>query len=442
MAHDVLQNVWNRYIKALEILKFEDRLIKELTSFKARALSFDIDATIGGKPERLTAIDVWHRGPLTDAIFKGGHRFLEGLTLDSLQSHAAEMSPKCWIHLLPFGGAKGGIDVDPRKCTPEELEAITYKFVDELNERDAIGPFRRVPAPDVGTNPLIMFWMAERYKYWHRGDPYTKGVVTGKPVKLQNGYVGGIHGRTEATGYGLITALDEFSQQKYNLFSLPEHPIVTMEGFGNVGSHAALIGAQRGYKFIAICDKFGGVFNGNGLDIPELVRYVRSHKLATVDGFPEADPITFDEILELPSDIFMPNALEETLTEKNADRVGARIIAEGANGPTTPEADKILEDKGIFVLPDIYANSMGVVVSFFEWGMNTNQTDPRIPQRNEKALVLKAGEKMMRKAGAQIIQRMKQHDVNARLAAYILALEKAELLRARRMPEYAASVLS
>lgn len=442
MAHDVLQNVWNRYLKAAEILAYEDRIIKELTSFKGQHTTA-LDATVAGIPERLEAFRIWHRGPLTDSIFKGGNRYMQGVTLTSLKSHAAEMSAKCWIHHLPFGGAKGGIDVDPLKCTPEELKNITFAYVDEFNEREMIGPFLDVAAPDVGTNPTIMFWMAERYKYWHRGDPYTKGVVTGKPVKIQNGYVGGIHGRIEATGYGLNIAIDELAKPQYGLFHIPEHPIVTMQGFGNVASHAALTGSRNhGHTYIAISDKFGGTFNGDGLDIPELVRYVRTVKNNSVAGFPHGQPITFDEMLELPCDIFMPNALEEALTEKNADKVKAHIIAEGANGPTTPEADKIFEEKGIFVIPDIFANSMGVIVSFFEWGMNTNQTDPRIPRLNDGPTVLKTGEKMMRKAGAEIVHRMKKHCVPARLASFILALEKAELLRVRRLPDYAARMFN
>lgn len=441
MRRHPLQNVWNRYLKAVEILKFENKLVKELLSFKMRH-SVDIDATVGGKSERLKSVRVWHRTPLTDGIYKGGERFMRGVTLSSMESHAAEMSIKCWMHLLPFGGAKGGLAVDPLKCTVEELQNITYTVVDELDERNAIGPFIDVPAPDIGTNALIMFWMAERYKYRHRGEPFTKGVVTGKPVRLQNGYMGGINGRTEATGFGLNVAIDELRKSKYDLFSLPEIPTVIMQGFGNVGSHAAFFAAEKKFLIIAVCDKFGGVFNGDGLNISELIQYTKACKKHSVAGFPGAMSISFDEMIELPCDIFMPNALEEVLTVKNANRIQARVIAEGANGPTTPEADIILEERGKIVIPDIYANSMGVVTSFFEWGMNTNNTDSRIPRRNEKKLVLATAEKMMRKAGAEIVQRKNQYGISLRLAAYILALEKAELLRARRLPEYAAQALS
>ena len=440
MARDMLKKVWYHYLRAAEILKFDDKIKKELTSFKNR-WSTDLHATVGGVPQQLKAVRIWHRGPLTDSIRKGGNRYMKGITIGSIESHAAEMSPKCWIHNLPFGGAKGGIDVDPSKCTPEELEAITYQFVDELDERNLIGPFLDVPAPDVGTDSLISFWMAERYKYRHRGEPFTKAVVTGKPVVFENEYVGGIHGRVEATGDGLNIGLDELRKTEYGLYRLPDEPTLTMQGFGNVGMHAAINAHKRGSKLISVCDKFGGVFNGDGLDVFKLAHYVKAQKNHSVAGFPQSEPIAFEDMLEVPCDIFMPCALEEVLTEKNADKVTAKVIVEGANGPTTLAADKIFQDRGIVVVPDIYANSMGVVVSYFEWGKNISENDPRIPRQNQTRSVLKAGEKMMRKAGAEIAQRQKKYNISLRLATYVLALEKVDLLRARRNPSYAMQVL-
>lgn len=440
MPRDVLENVWKRYLKAAEILKLEDKIVKELVSFKMR-FATDLEATVGGVSERLKAVRVWHRGPLTDCIRKGGNRYTKGITLGSLESHAAEMSIKCWIHQLPYAGAKGGIDVDPDKCSPEELEKITYKFIDELDERNAIGPFLDVPAPDIGTNSLIMFWMAERYKYLHRKEPFGKAVVTGKPVKIENAYVGGIHGRTEATGYGLIEAIDELAKPQYGLYTLPQEPTVAIQGFGNVGMYAALFAVKKGYKVIAISDKFGGVINEKGLPINTLIEYAKSKKPMTVEGFPGIASISNKELLELPCNLLLPCAIEEVITSDNADKVRAKVLGEGANGPTTPEADLILEEKGIVVIPDIFANSKGVVTSYFEWALNTNYSDKRLPKGDDKDSVLAAGEKMMRKAAMEITERAKKHKVSLRHAAYILALEKAELLRIRRIPEYAARIL-
>ena len=432
MPHDILGNIWNRFATAGKVLGYEDRLMKELMGFKMR-LSFDLDATIGGKPERLKAVRVWHRAPLTDCIFKGGTRYRKGTTLGSLESHAVEMSIKCWLHDLPYGGAKGGIDFDPTQCTPEELEKITYRFVDELDERNAIGPFRDVPAPDMGTYALIMFWMAQRYSYLHRGEPYAKAVVTGKPV---DPYIGGLHGRTEATGFGLLIAFDEIL--RYLGWNLDNTPTMAIQGFGNVGMHVAQFASEQGFKIIAVSDEFGGVDNGKGLDIPALIQHARSQKPATVKDFPGGFAIRNQDIFSIRCDVLVPAATEEVITKDNADSIVAKIILEGANGPTTPEADAILNDKGIVVVPDIYANSGGVVTSYFEWARNTdNFSDTRVPRENDYTTVIAALEKMMRHAGQEIVECSNRHRVSLRLAAYIVALEKAKLIRARRIPDYA-----
>lgn len=440
MPHDILENVWRRYLKASEILRLEDKIIKELLSFKGE-YSADISGKVGGKDERLKAIRVWHRGPLTDCVRKGGNRYMKGITVKSLKSHAAEMSIKCLEHELPYAGAKGGVAVDPDECAPQELEDITYTFVDELNERRMIGPFLDVPAPDIGTNQLIMFWMAERYKYLHRGEACVRAVVTGKPVKIENAYVGGIHGRTEATGFGLNVALDELKNPRYSIINLGSKPTMAIQGFGNVGIYTALFAHQKGYRIIAIADKFGGVFNGDGLDLTSLIEHTKLQKPSTVAGFRKGEPITNAELFELSCDVLAPCAMEEVITPENAGRINAKVILEGANGPTTPEADEILENNNIVVIPDIYANSQGVVTSFFEWAWNTNYFDPRLPVKNDKNRVLGAGEVMMRKTGAEIVERKKKYNVSLRLAAYILALEKVELMRIRRIPEYAVEIL-
>jgi len=440
MPRDILENIWERYRIAGKILKFPDSIMEELTTFKMR-LSMDIQANVGGVARRIKASRVWHRAPLTNCVFKGGIRFRAGTTLGALESHAAEMSAKCWLNELPFGGAKGGVDVNPNHCSPQELEALTYKLVDELNERNAIGPFRDVPAPDIGTDSLIMFWVAERYSYLRRGEPYTRAVVTGKPVKIQNTYVGGIPGRVEATGYGLLIALDELQKPEYGLFKLNNHPTMAIQGFGNVGRHVAFFAEKFGYRVIAITDEFGGVFNPKGLDITKLIQYARSQSPPSVKGFPRAAPISNEELFSLSCDVLVPAAIEEVITASNAEQINAKVILEGANGPTTPQADEILNKKGVIVIPDIYANSGGVIVSFFEWAKNINLHDERIPKGNTLKAILGAEEQMLRKAGAQIIKRSQQYGVSLRLAAYILALEKGELIRARRLPEEAYQLL-
>ena len=444
MPRDILENVWNRYRKAAEILKLEDWLIDELTSFKNR-YSVDIEATVGGKKQRLKAVRVWHRAALTGHPFKGGNRYWPGITLGALESHAAEMSIKCWMHELPYGGAKGGIDVDANQCSPAELFQITEKLVDELNERKAIGPFIDVPAPDMGTNATIMFWMSQRYAYLHRGEPYSLGVVTGKPVDRKNRinrYLGGIPGRKEATGYGLWAALDVFRKKYAGMPKLGDQPTVAVQGFGNVGSHIAYYLWKEGCKITEVIDEFGGIGSRAGLDIPKLIEYVNAQKPRTVKDFPQAEYHFTTPIANINCDIFVPAATEEVITEENAGQIQAKIILEGANGPTTPGADKILEDRGIVVIPDVYANSGGVTVSFFEWGRNTdNMADDRIPRKPTSELVLKSLDGMMREAGEAIITCGEQHKIPLRTAAYVLALGKvSDLIHARRNAEGAVEM--
>ena len=426
---DILENVWNRYRKAGEILKLEDYLMEELTSFKMR-LSFDMKAVVCGQPKRLKAVRVWHRAQMTRYPFKGGNRFRTGLTLGSLESHAAEMSIKCFLHGLPYGGAKGGINVNTHPCSSEELRQLVFTFVDELHQRNAIGPFLDIPAPDLGTNSTIMYWMMDRYSFLERGKPYVEGVVTGKPIEVGGVPVGGLHGRREATGYGLYLALDALRKD----LKLSEKPSVAIQGFGNVGTYIALYFFKNGYKIVAVADEFGGALSESGLNIPKLIEYASAKKPRTVSGFPGSTAISAKELIGFKCNILVPAAVEEVITAENATAVKAKVILEGANGPTTPEADDILEDKGVVVIPDIYANSGRVAVSFFEWGRNTdNMADPRIPRENDIDLVLNSLDRMMRRVGNEIVEYSKRYKVSLRLAAYILALDRASgLLRVRR----------
>lgn len=430
-------NVKDRYVKAASILRLEDEIISELLGFKQR-LSFDMMAQVNGKMESLKVVRVRHRAPLKKMAYKGGLRFLKGTTLSSMESHAAEMSVKCWIHELPYGGAKGGVDLDPRQCSPKELEAISKKLVDELDERVAIGPALDVPAPDVGTNATIMFWMAEHYSFKHPREFFTHGVVTGKPVvsgnESINRYLGGIHGRKEATGFGVMRTLSAFRNK---LFSFGETPTMIIQGFGNVGSHTAKFAEQEGFRIIGVSDEFGAIHNSMGISVADLEAYCSASKPRSVVGYPRAEAVDKEELLEMPCDVLVPAALEEVITKDNAAAIRAKVILEGANGPTTPEADEILEDRRIVVVPDILANSCGVTVSYFEWGRNTDQSDPRIPMENDAGKVLMAAGTMMDEASAAVLRRVEKYKIAPRLAAYVFALEKAELLRVRRMPEYA-----
>ena len=285
---------------------------------------------------------------------KGGMRYHPDVTLGEVAALAMWMSWKCALTGLPYGGAKGGVSVDPRQLSAGELERLTRRFTQELIP--FIGPQVDIPAPDVGTNEQVMAWMVDTYSA-HAGH-HVPAVVTGKPVVL-----GGSLGRREATGRGVAylvgRALDTLSMDASRCTAV-------VQGFGNVGSVTAHSLAKQGVKVVAVSDVAGGLYNPAGLDLVALEKFVAVHR--TMMGFPGAEPVSNAELLELPCDILVPAALERQITADNAGRLRCRILAEGANGPTTPEADRILEQRGdVFVLPDILCNSGGVVVSYFEW---------------------------------------------------------------------------
>lgn len=291
---------------------------------------------------------------LTLGPTKGGLRFHPDVTLGEVAALAMWMSWKCALVGLPYGGAKGGVDCDPRKLSPTEVERVTRRFTQEIIP--FIGPQVDIPAPDVGTNEQTMAWIMDTYSV-HMGNS-VPGVVTGKPVLL-----GGSLGRREATGRGVAYLINRaMDTVKLN----PENATAVVQGFGNVGSVTAFSLAKFGVKIIAVSDAYGAIHNRNGLNLAELEKYVT--KTRSVVGFPEAEPLTNEQLLTLRCDILAPCALERQITEANASKVQCRILAEGANGPTTPEADAILERRGdVFVIPDILCNSGGVIVSYFEW---------------------------------------------------------------------------
>ncbi|MES2594616.1 MAG: Glu/Leu/Phe/Val dehydrogenase [Verrucomicrobiota bacterium] len=318
-----------------------------------RALAVSVPIRMDdGRVEVFMGYRVQHH--LTLGPTKGGIRFHPDVTVGEVAALAMWMSWKCALVGLPYGGAKGGVTCDPRALSIGELERLTRRYTQELIP--VIGPQVDIPAPDVGTNEQVMAWIMDTYSL--QMGHAVPGVVTGKPVLL-----GGSLGRREATGRGVAylvsRAMDTLSIQAQGATAV-------IQGYGNVGSVAAMSMAKQGIKIIAVSDAFGGIYNANGLELNALNDYVA--KTRGVVGFPDAEPITNEQLLLTPCDILVPAALERQITEENAAKIQCRIIAEGANGPTTPEADAILAQRPeIFVIPDILCNSGGVIASYFEW---------------------------------------------------------------------------
>jgi len=355
-----------------------------------------------GNYQVFTAYRVQHnfaRGPA-----KGGVRYSPDVNLDEVRALASWMTWKCAVVNIPFGGAKGGIICDPREMSPTEIERLTRRYTAEL--LDFIGPERDVPAPDMNTNEQTMAWMMDTYSMHARHT--VTAVVTGKPIEI-----GGSRGRKEATGRGLLFVCNEACKK----FGLRVNDTrVVVQGAGNVGGTAALLMHQDGYKVIGIADITGSIYNPNGLDVPGVLAYLKENK--TVEGYTEAEPIANDELLELECEILMPAATENQITTHNADRIRCRILAEGANGPTTADADEIVSAKSIFVIPDILANAGGVTVSYFEW----------VQDRmgffwNEKTVNNRLHEIMVSSFN-DVVGFADKYQVNTRLAAYMLAIDR------------------
>lgn len=285
--------------------------------------------------------------------YKGGIRYHHDVTLSEVAALATLMTFKCSLLSLPLGGGKGGVRVDPTQLSRTEKQNLTRRFTSELGH--AIGPKVDIPAPDMGTDPQTMAWIMDTYS--QEVGQASPGVVTGKPVEI-----GGSLGRAGATGLGVIfTSEKALTALKQKM----EGTSFVIQGFGNVGQHAALYGHQRGAKILAVSDVSGGIFNSQGLDVPDLIRYVAEHKV--VKGYPKAEPISNEDLLTLKCDVLAPCAMENVITHENAHKIQAKIIAEGANGPCTNEASRILHERDILTIPDILANGGGVIVSYFEW---------------------------------------------------------------------------
>jgi glutamate dehydrogenase (NAD(P)+) len=347
------------------------------------------------------------RGPA-----KGGIRYHPDVTLDEVRALAMWMTWKCAVVGIPYGGAKGGVVCNPKQMSERELERLTRRFTSEIIM--FIGPDSDIPAPDVNTDAQTMAWIMDTYSM-------TKGysvpaVVTGKPVEI-----GGSLGRREATGRGVMFTTREALKH----LGMPIEGVrVVVQGFGNVGAIGAELLQELGCTVIAVSDSRGGVYNPKGLDARDVMRHKK--ETGAVAGYPGTDAVTNKELLELDCEVLVPAALENEITKENADRLKARVIAEGANGPTTPEADDILFDKGSFVIPDILANAGGVTVSYFEWVQGLQNffwTEEEVNQNLEKIMV---------KAFQDVLAISQRREVNMRIAAYILAIDRvatATLLR-------------
>jgi glutamate dehydrogenase (NAD(P)+) len=339
------------------------------------------------------------RGPA-----KGGIRFDMQVTLEEVKALAAWMTWKCAVVNLPFGGAKGGVICDPHKMSIGELERLTRRYTSGIFQ--LLGPDTDVPAPDVNTNERVMAWVMDTYSM--RVGRTENAVVTGKPIEM-----GGSYGRREATGRGCMLVTREAMEH----LGLPmQGATIAVQGFGNVGSVAARLLAREGCKVVAISDRFVALHNASGIDVDAAIAWVQQHR--RLEGFPGADVIDNDTLLTLDVDVLVPAALENVITTKVASRVRAKVVCEGANGPTTAAADPVLDERGVFVIPDILANAGGVTVSYFEW------VQDRMGYFWSEDIVNERLADIMTRSFRDVLQLSQQHGVNMRTAAYMLSISR------------------
>ncbi|HEY7501115.1 MAG TPA: Glu/Leu/Phe/Val dehydrogenase [Vicinamibacterales bacterium] len=397
---------------AARILGLDPGIWKILTNPKRQIIVSCPIQMDNGEIEVFTGYRVQYNITLGPA--KGGIRYHPDVTLDEVTALAAWMTWKCAVAHVPFGGGKGGVVCDPTRMSRRELEALTRRYVAEIV--DAIGPEKDVPAPDVNTNDQVMAWVMDTYSM-HVGHTST-AVVTGKPIEM-----GGSLGRREATGRGVMIVTREAA----NHLGLDINgATVAVQGFGNVGSVSADLLAKIGAKIVAVTDWNGGVYNADGLDVEKMLEYAKQKK--TIDGFPGGEPLENEQLFNLDVDILVPAALENQITDENAPNIKAKIIAEGANGPTTPDAHRILHERGVFVIPDILANAGGVTTSYFEW------VQDRHGYFWEESEVNKRLEAKMVEAFHDVLQTSLKYKVDMRTAAYIVAINRvATVTRMRGM---------
>jgi glutamate dehydrogenase (NAD(P)+) len=391
-----------RFDFAAQKLNLDQGLWKVLR-YPAREVIVHIPVMMdNGSIEVFTGFRVQHsiaRGP-----GKGGIRYSPDVTLDEVRALASWMTWKCAVVNIPFGGAKGGVICDPKKMSIGELERMTRRYTSELIE--FIGPEKDVPAPDINTNEQTMAWIMDTYSM-HMRQTVT-AVVTGKPLNI-----GGSRGRREATGRGIAVVCDEALRY---LNMQRDGCRVIIQGFGNVGSNAAKLMMERGYKIIGIAEYDGGLFNSSGIDIHALLEYRQRN--GTVMGFKGAEAVNSSDLLVSDCEILIPAATENVITSRNADRIKARIVCEGANGPTTAVADEILADKKVFIIPDILANAGGVTASYFEW------VQDRQGYFWKEAVVNEQLESILTESFGDVVRYAEAHAVNNRIAAYMLAIDR------------------
>jgi glutamate dehydrogenase (NAD(P)+) len=408
VSHTIEQesNPWEqqatRFNLAAEKLKLDEGLWRVLRQPNREIIVHIPVMMDSGQLEVFTGYRVQHsiaRGPA-----KGGVRYAPDVTLDEVRALASWMTWKCAVVNIPFGGAKGGIICDPKQMSRGELERLTRRYTSELIE--FIGPEKDVPAPDVNTNEQTMAWMMDTYSM-HMRQTVT-AVVTGKPLNM-----GGSRGRREATGRGVMIICDE-SIKKLNMPR--ESTRVIIQGFGNVGSNAALLMHQAGYKVVGIGEWDGGLYNPKGIDVQALWDY--RQKEGHIHGFKGAERAATEDLLIADCEILVPAATESVITSSNADQVKARVLVEGANGPTTAAADDILADKHVFVMPDILANAGGVTASYFEW------VQDRQGYFWKESVVNSQLEDIMVSSFEDVVRYAETHHVNNRIAAYMLAIDR------------------
>jgi glutamate dehydrogenase (NAD(P)+) len=409
---DPFEIAQQQFDRAAERLDLEDWLRDELKT-PNRSVSVDFPVRMDdGRVEIFAGYRVQHnnsRGP-----YKGGIRYSMDTDLAEVRALASWMTWKTALVDLPFGGAKGGVVCDPRRLSIDELERITRRFTYEI--RDILGPKVDIAAPDVGTNPQVMAWIFDAYSKLIGRNAFR--IVTSKPY-----WLGGVTGREEATGHGVtIIAMEAIKDLNWN----PEEMSACVQGFGNVGYHAARILAQKGIKIVGVSDVSTAVYDPGGLNIKDLKRHV-DHNGGLLAGCPAGEHLNAKEqLLEAPCDLLVPAAVQSQITSRNAGRIRARLVVEGANGPTTPRADEIMRDRGLTVIPDILANAGGVTVSFFEWVQNVQRehmTSRDVAGRLARKLI---------PAYRDVVERAAHEKVDLRTAAYMIAIERVALTQRTR----------
>lgn len=396
------ESMMSRFDEAARLINLDPNIYKILRA-PSREITVYIPTLMDdGRIEVFTGYRVQHsfaRGPA-----KGGIRYAPDVSIDEVRALAAWMTWKCAVVNVPFGGAKGGIICDPHSMSTNELERMTRRYTAEL--LDFFGPEKDVPAPDMNTNEQVMAWIMDTYSMHARHT--VTAVVTGKPIEI-----GGSRGRREATGRGILFVTNE-ACKKFNMDI--SNTRVVVQGSGNVGGIGAQLMQREGYKIIAISEMKGGLYNPNGLNVDEVLAYLKEHR--TYEGYKEADYVTNSELLEIECDVLVPAATENQITSANADKIKCKIMSEGANGPTTASADQVLYDKGIYVIPDILANAGGVTVSYFEWVQDRMGFFWREDEVNSRL------KDTMVDSFWAVDKYAEKHGVNMRIAAYMLAIDR------------------